>query len=420
MPYDKTPRILIADGKVVARRLYTKLLQQFFPDDLDIMECESGIKAVILCDRKEIDCALVSYNLPDFNAVEFLSRLRERLGTHAFVSVLIIAETEEDEKGAIEAMKLGAFDFLVKGKFSRLSLAQSVKNAVENARLRSELAQSQQRILDTAHRAGMAEIANGVLHNIGNNLNSLNIALDSLQDTAENTRLSGLQRANQLLADMSDLLSQHPKGSGLIQYYQGLEEAFQRENEVILAEVAKVREKINHIRNDVSEQTRYANAELFLEDLDLNTVVKEVINLQQGRLEEGGIEVRTNCNKLPRCKVVRIKLLQILNNLIKNSIESLGDNDVGDRTLIIGTRPDEDEQYAITVTDNGPGISEDNFDKIFHYGYTTKENANGTGLHMAANAAGEMGGRITAANTQDRGCTFTLVMPFVAATPGPS
>jgi len=408
----ENPRILLIDGKLVSRKFYAKLLRQSFPDNYEIYECESGIKGVILCDRKVIDCVLIAWQLPDMTASEFMAQLKERLGTDSSASVIIISEVDHEEGGVL-AMKLGAFDYLIKGKFSPVSLAQSVKNAIENAKLRRELARSQKRHLDNAHKAGMAEIANGVLHNIGNNLNSLSVSLETVRDTVEKSKLHGLNQANELLETLGEQLAQHPKGLSLLKYYKVLAANWDKESEEILAETHKIREKFDLISNDVHDQTRYANAGLYLEDLEINNVLQEVLNLLKGRLEEKKIKINTHFNMLPHCKVVRAKILQILNNLVKNSIESLAEIDEESKLVTVATRPENEDHYAVTVTDNGSGISQEIIEKVFNYGFTTKKDAHGTGLHVAANAATEMGGSLNASSSgPGEGCTITLTLPY--------
>ena len=64
------------------------------------------------------------------------------------------------------------------------------------------------------------------------------------------------------------------------------------------------------------------------------------------------------------------------------------------------------------MIDNGAGIAPENLTKIFTYGFTTKKEGHGFGLHSAANAAKEMGGSLTASSAgPGQGATFTLELP---------
>jgi signal transduction histidine kinase len=66
----------------------------------------------------------------------------------------------------------------------------------------------------------------------------------------------------------------------------------------------------------------------------------------------------------------------------------------------------------ITIVDSGIGIPADHMAKIFNHGFTTKKDGHGFGLHSGANAAKEMGGRLTASSDgPGKGATFTLELP---------
>ncbi|MEO6742142.1 MAG: ATP-binding protein, partial [Chthoniobacteraceae bacterium] len=75
-------------------------------------------------------------------------------------------------------------------------------------------------------------------------------------------------------------------------------------------------------------------------------------------------------------------------------------------------------RVRIQVADNGCGIAPENLDRIFNHGFTTKKAGHGFGLHSAANAATEIGGRLTVqSDGPDRGATFTLEVPLQHGTP---
>lgn len=406
------PSVLVIDGKQVSRKIYTKLVRQFFSRTHKVLEAESGIKGLILSDRKEPDCVLTAYHLPDMDALQFLEKLSERLGKNRHVPVVIIS-IDDDEQTAIRAMKLGAHDYFIKGKFSPVMMAQSIKNAIENAQLTREVHRGRQQLLDSAHKAGMAEIATGVLHNIGNNLNSVATAVDAILNTVDKTKLKGLTKANELLASLQDRLADHPKGSKLVQYYESLDEIRESDLQKVRTEAMFLLEKISLIRNDVQAQTAYANQEFFVEELDVNRMVEEAISLQKGRLDDESVIVRKSFSKLPKAKLVRVKFLQILNNLVKNSLESFTIQNSQYKVLTFTTMAEGQDFYKVTVGDNGIGIPPDDQESIFNYGFTSKEDCQGIGLHVAANAATELGGSLLLEKSEpNRGASFTLALPF--------
>lgn len=407
---DEKHAILVIDGKVVSRKFYTRLLDSFFAEKYNILDVETGIKGIVLCTKRPVDCVLVACRLPDQTGLEFISQLMERISEEREVPIVMLAE-EDNEEEAKSAIKLGAFDYLVKGRFSPVSLVQTVKNAMQAAELHRELAKSRMRLLENAHKAGMAEIANGVLHNIGNHMNSVATSVDTISATLERSRLKGLKQANAMLESMEDLLKQHPKGINLLRYYKSLEEKWDVERESVVKESKFLMERVTNIRNDIYEQTHYANAELFMEELDLNKIVVDALRLSQAQVEELGIRVDERCSIVPHCMSVRVKVMLILNNLIKNGLESLEETQKGNRMLSVGTFAVDKDHCCIFVADNGDGIPDESAEKIFNYGFTTKLGANGVGLHVAHNAATELGGKLNYA-PDGHGARFELVLPI--------
>ena len=77
-----------------------------------------------------------------------------------------------------------------------------------------------------------------------------------------------------------------------------------------------------------------------------------------------------------------------------------------------GRRGEAAPRIFFQVIDNGGGIAPENLTQIFTYGFTTRKEGHGFGLHSAANAAREMGGSLTAASDgPGQGATFTLELP---------
>lgn len=403
--------ILIIDGKLASQKFYARLLESFFHESYQILTIGSGHQGTILCDRNQISCVLLANRLPDIGGLEFLRLLNGRLGEERKVPVVVLAE-EDNEEEAKQAIKLGAFDFLVKGRFSQVSLVQAVRNAIDSARLHMEVVQSRRRLLEGAHQAGMAEIANGVLHQIGNNMNSVATSVDTISHALEHSRMRGLRQANELLDTFTEVLSGHPKGADLIRYFHSLEQKWDEERGLLMRETQLLLERVAHIRSDIYEQAHYANAELFLEELDVTKLVRDALRLHQNLLDAQGVAVEERCRRVPLARAVRVKLLLILNNLIRNAVECLGSLPAGERRITVGTRQDDEHSYVIFVSDNGPGIDQEFRDRIFNYGFTTKHGAHGVGLHVAANAATEMGGRLGLAPSQV-GATFELTMPLI-------
>ena len=85
--------------------------------------------------------------------------------------------------------------------------------------------------------------------------------------------------------------------------------------------------------------------------------------------------------------------------------------------LVVGIGPGDDGHVQVSVTDNGVGIPPENLAKIFTYGFTTRQDGHGFGLHSGLKAATDLGGRLRAhSDGPGQGAKFTLELPLGAGT----
>jgi signal transduction histidine kinase len=109
---------------------------------------------------------------------------------------------------------------------------------------------------------------------------------------------------------------------------------------------------------------------------------------------------------LPMVSVDRDQLLQVLHNLVRNGLEAVG----GNGTVRVSARR-EGDGLAIAVSDDGPGIREEDLPRVFEPYFTTKEGGTGLGLAVAQRIVEEHGGRLEVSSSPGRGATFTVRLP---------
>ena len=110
----------------------------------------------------------------------------------------------------------------------------------------------------------------------------------------------------------------------------------------------------------------------------------------------------------------RIKLTQIVLNLVVNAQESVVMSDETQRRIDITAWTNTDETVCLKIKDNGHGIDPKNLKNMFTYGFTTKKTGHGFGLHASALAAIEMGGRLdVSSDGPGRGAIFVLTLPRI-------
>jgi C4-dicarboxylate-specific signal transduction histidine kinase len=289
----------------------------------------------------------------------------------------------------------------------------------ERKRMEIQVEKTHRELLLASRQAGMAEVATGVLHNVGNVLNSVNVSASLLTGYIKDSRLNSLNKAVALLnnhgADLAGFLSEDPKGRLLPSYLGQLAERLGNEQETSLAELRQLTANIDHIKEIVAMQQNYATTRGILECVRITEVVEDALRMNSGSFTRHNVQLQRNYQpNLPEVMVDRHKILQILNNLIRNAKYACDDAARPDKRIVI-TIVSAEDCVQISVADNGVGIPSENMNRIFNHGFTTRKQGHGFGLHSGALAAKEMGGTLSArSDGAGQGAVFTVELPIRA------
>jgi PAS domain S-box-containing protein len=280
------------------------------------------------------------------------------------------------------------------------------------------LAVTQKELLEASRLAGMAEIASGVLHNIGNALNSVNTSAALLGEQVTRSRLGNLTKAAQMLdqhrGDLAAFLAEDPRGRQLPDYLIQLSGLLATERDDFQRELELLRRNIEHIKEIVAMQQSYARVSSIHEDLAAAELVEEALRISEASLNRHGIVVQRDFRPVPLVRVIRHKVLQILVNLIRNAKHAMDDSGRADKEMVIALRISPAGPVEIVVRDNGVGIPAENLARIFTFGFTTRKDGHGFGLHSSINAANELGGALRGESAgPGQGAVFTLALPTV-------
>jgi signal transduction histidine kinase len=282
-------------------------------------------------------------------------------------------------------------------------------------RARAELAEAQENLVLTSRQAGMAEVATGVLHNVGNVLNSVNVSAGILSERLRRSSMESVAKAAALLHQQRDqlarFLTEDPKGKTLPDFMEKLGEVLIQDKRDMQGEIQSLTKNIDHIKIIVSMQQSYAKIGGVLEELDPKDLVEDAIQINSASLERDRIRLIRNYHAVPRVRVDRHKVLQILVNLVSNAKHALREK-ASDRELTLCISSLDPGLVSIIVNDNGAGIAPENLSRLFSQGFTTRKEGHGFGLHSGAIAAKELGGSL-AVHSAGIGCgaAFTLELP---------
>lgn len=190
----------------------------------------------------------------------------------------------------------------------------------------------------------------------------------------------------------------------------GIEEEYNR----LTQELRLIRDKHEHIESIVKLQMRYARLLGASDEVDVNQVAEDALRMLEDSLRKRSVGVERHFAQVPTVRNEETKLLQIFINLIKNAYQAMDEVPIGQRLLVLTTTVEsgDPDQVLLVVKDNGCGFTEEERAKLFVFGYTSKQEGSGFGLHSCANYLIANGGSLEAASPgPGLGAEFTVRLP---------
>jgi C4-dicarboxylate-specific signal transduction histidine kinase len=144
--------------------------------------------------------------------------------------------------------------------------------------------------------------------------------------------------------------------------------------------------------------------------LDLNVIVDEALLFIRHEIEARSIELSVTLGRsLPFVAGDRIQLQQVVFNLLLNAVQALGALSEG--RIEARTATAADGSVLFSIHDSGPGIAEEDLDRIFDSFFTTKSDGMGIGLAICQSIVAAHGGTLTASNHVAGGALFRFSLP---------
>ncbi len=329
---------------------------------------------------------------------------------------VVIEHVHYDKDGNTRNVEVHAYPILDdEGNVSEI--IEYTLDITERKQAEAELKAAQEKLIDTARQAGMAEVATGVLHNVGNVLNSVGVTTASIQKRIRNSKVSYLTEVVGLLEehaeDLGTFMTTEEQGRKLPAFLANLSQELITEQERHLEALETLTKHVEHMAEIIQLQQSYSKTTSMVESASVAELVEDAIRINAEALTRHDVEVKREFTDLPPALLDHHKVLQILTNLISNAKYALSESGRDDKILTICVTEPQGGHFRIEVHDNGIGITKENLTRIFEHGFTTKKHGYGFGLHSAAIAAKEMNGSLTAnSNGPGKGTVFTLELPF--------
>jgi signal transduction histidine kinase len=292
-----------------------------------------------------------------------------------------------------------------------------VQDITERRRAEAELEEVHKQLLIASRQAGMAEVATNVLHNVGNVLNSVNVAASLVAERIKKSKCSGVAKVAALLSAQTELAAfmSSAQGRRLPEYLQQLSAELLAERDASVAELAALRANVEHIKEIVTMQQGYAKRGGITDTLDMRVLVEDSLRMNEGAFSRHGVTIVRDFAEVPLIQIDKHKVLQILVNVIRNAKYACAEMKGGAKRVTVRVRATPGS-IVVAVIDTGIGIPPENLERIFNHGFTTRAEGHGFGLHSSALAARELGGSLLASSAGiGRGATFTLTLPLSLA-----
>lgn len=146
---------------------------------------------------------------------------------------------------------------------------------------------------------------------------------------------------------------------------------------------------------------------------DLNLAVREVLEMARSELISRRVSVVLRLDPLlPSVNSNGVQLRQVLLNLVMNACDAMSCPETDRRQLTIESRCLRGGDVEISVSDSGPGFSDEVLRHVFEPFHTTKANGLGLGLAICRSIIRTHGGRLLAANNLDGGATLRFTLPM--------
>ena len=288
------------------------------------------------------------------------------------------------------------------------------KEMSRRALIEADRAKLQEELVESSRQAGKAEVATGVLHNVGNVMNSVNVSACILQEDLQKKLLQKLDASIDLLGDHESDLATFFSDDKRAKHFVPFLRQLRNQTCDMVDDIDRLLSNVRHVNDVVASQQAYAMNGSHKVKADPISIVESALQIAGERFRASGIDVRTDFKFSEELLIEKSKLLQVLVNILKNAANSISDSRNEDRKVSILVEKT-NEQLRIAVSDTGIGIATDNFEKIFQHGYSTRKErgGHGFGLHHSAIAIGEMGGKLAVDSPgQNQGATFTIEHPL--------
>jgi len=359
-------KILIIDDNSTDVRYLNYLLQQPQPSfdisPYEIKSVSSAMTGLKLWQNWLPDCILLDYNLPDMTGLQFMEAVNIESLSDPLAVIMLTGSG--DESTAVQAMKLGISDYLVKGEFTGVELTETIHQAYEKAELLFELQQ---------RREELALFADRLAHDMVTPLHSLGLHVELLDELLADTECDPLILQNLRTIDL-------------------------------------ITEQLSSFVQHLHDYTAVGRTNPSFEAVSLAEVVEQTLMLLQPEFEERKPQI-VLCD-LPVVRGCHVDLVQLIQNIISNSLKY---NEKNVPRIEFSAGNINADFWQITISDDGIGIPLHEQRRIFQpfirTSSTRQYKGSGLGLSTCRKIVESHGGKIWVESVLGEGTSVHFLLP---------
>ncbi|MBI2191503.1 MAG: response regulator [Planctomycetes bacterium] len=351
-------RVLLVEDNPGDARIIRETLAETPFQSVKWLEADRLSRALEFLNPGRVDLVLLDLSLPDTRGVQTVKKVVQAA---PMIPVVVLTGTSDGQL-ALEAIREGAQDYLVKGRVTGLALARVMTFALERKRAEEKLAL-------------IGKLAAIVAHEIRNPLTAINLRLFALRSATGNS----------------------PE----------YDEDFRVISEEIVRLQSVVRNFLEFARTP----------ELNLKPCHVPALVDQVLELLSHRLTEKNIHlVKWYPSVLPAIQADDQQIKQVFINLLLNAVEALESG--GEIRILVSSEQEMTGRRMVVVRfqDTGTGIPEDARHRIFEPFFSTKKEGTGLGLSISSRIMEHHGGRLVLESSPgERGTCFAMLVPAASS-----
>jgi len=383
----------------------------------------NGLSALAWLKQHTPSLMLLDYSLPDMPGGQLL----QQIAAEGVRVPFVVATGHGSESVAVEMMKRGAYDYLVKGPAFMKLLPAVVDRSLERARQAERLARAEEQLrqaheeLEQRVRQRTEELAEAN-RRLRLEMDERRRAEEQVQQhQAELAHVARLSTVGEMVAELTHELNQPL--SAICSYAQACQRLLGsgREDDLkeLMTSLHQAGEQADRAAEIIRRLRRFVTkAKPVQAAVDINALIREVIELTSidARMAQSEVCFELT-DALPMVLGDRIQIEQVVVNLMRNAFEAMRDSEPGFRRLTVRTAFDGVGCLMVDLRDDGVGIPPEMIDRVFDRFFTTKPNGMGMGLAISQSIIKNHGGKLWVTPNANRGSTFHFTLPIDRGAP---